>query len=90
MYEHFWNDTYNKWSADGYIKDESLTDHFNFDIQEFWPFNMVADLDFVPQIISETEETVTMLDGNGATLRRHKHHDATPEHIDFNVKDSTA
>jgi len=28
-----------------------------------------------------------LLDGNGATLRRHKKHDTTPEHIDFVVKD---
>lgn len=27
----------------------------------------------------------TYLDGNGATLRRHKLHDATPEHICFDI-----
>jgi len=27
------------------------------------------------------------LDGNGATLRAHKLHDSTPEHVDFTVKD---
>ena len=53
----------------------------------FWPFNMVADLDFIPQMIEETEETILQRDGNGALLRRHKLHDSTPEHVDFLVKD---
>ena len=48
---------------------------------------MVADLDFVPVVLEETEETILTTDGNGATLRKHKLHDATPEHIDFLVKD---
>lgn len=91
LYEHFWSDTYKKWHADGCIKDgESFEDHFNFDIQACWAFNMVADLDFIPQVVKETEDTITMLDGNGAVLRRHKLHDSTPEHIDFNVKDRDA
>ena len=48
---------------------------------------MTADLDFKQQIVAETENTITYLDGNGAVLKRHKFHDTTPEHIDFNVKE---
>lgn len=88
LYEHFWGDTQKEWSKGGYIKeDESLADHFGFDMEECWAFNMVADLDFVPQVIEETEETILTRDGNGALLRRHKLHDTTPEHVDFLVKE---
>ena len=88
LYEHFWGDTYKTWHSQGYLKDgESFEDHFGFDMSEFWAFNLVADLDFVRQTVAETEDTITYLDGNGATLRRHKKHDATPEHIKFNVTD---
>jgi len=50
----------------------------------------VANLDFEPITIEETEETILQLDGNGAKLRRHKLHDSTPEHVDFTVKDRRA
>ncbi len=66
---------------------ESLEDHFSFDIQAAGVFNMVADLDFEPEIVEETEETKLVRDGNGALLRVAKNHDATPEHVDFLVKD---
>lgn len=88
LYEHFWGDTHKKWTEDGFIKkDESFSDHFDYDMNEFWAFNMVADLDFVPEVVEETEETILIRDGNGALLRRHKLHDTTPEHVDFLVKD---
>lgn len=88
LYEHFWQDTRNAWEYQGHIDEgESLGDHFSYDIQAFWAFNMTADLDFIPQVIEETEETILTKDGNGAYLRRHKSHDATPEHVDFTVKD---
>lgn len=88
LFEHFWGDTYKKWVEDGAIQEnENLTEHFGFDIDLCWPFNMVADLDFIPEVIEETEETILMRDGNGALLRRSKLHDATPEHVDFLVKE---
>lgn len=91
FYEHFWSDTYTHWTEQGHIKEgESMEDHFGFDIQESGWINLVADLNFEPQVVAETEETITYLDGNGAVLKRHKLHDTTPEHIDFNVKDREA
>jgi uroporphyrinogen decarboxylase len=88
LFEHFWGDTYKKWVEDGAIhENENLTEHFGFDMDLCWPFNMVADLDFIPEVIEETEETILMRDGNGALLRRSKLHDATPEHVDFLVKE---
>lgn len=88
LYEHFWGDTHAAWVAQGHVKKgESFTDHFDYDMDECWAFNFVADMDFEQQIVSETEDTITFLDGNGAVLKRHKFHDTTPEHVDFNVKE---
>lgn len=87
VFEHFWEDTYTEWRKKGFIKEEeSFEDHFNLDMQNHWTFNMTANLDFEPEVIEETEETILVKDGNGAFLRRHKLHDSTPEHVDFTVK----
>ena len=91
LFEHFWGDTLSEWQAQGHIaRDENLNDHFGFDLQMMWPFNLTADLDFELETVEETEETVLVRDGNGALLRRSKTHDATPEHVDFAVKDRAA
>ena len=37
-----------------------------------WAFDLTADLDYIPETVSETEDTITIKDGNGAILRRHK------------------
>mgnify|MGYP005847223005 CR=1 FL=1 len=88
LYEHFWGDTQKAWAKEGFIKEgEDLATHFGFDIEIFWAFNMMADIDFKPEVVEETEETMLVRDGNGALLRRHKLHDATPEHVDFLVKE---
>lgn len=86
--ERFWGDTQRKWTEQGYlVPDESLQDHFGFDMQECWAFDLVARLGFEPEVIDETDETVLKRDGNGALLRYHKLHSSTPEHVDFLVKD---
>lgn len=87
LYEHFWGDTHKAYVEQGHLSsDESLLDHFNLDIQEAWSFNLTADLDFKEKVVAETDETITTINGNGATLRKHKQHDSTPEHVDFTVK----
>lgn len=87
LFEHFWGDTYQEWAQQGHIQPgESLSDHFGFDMDLCWPLNMVADLDYQPEVLEETEETRLVRDGNGATMRHHKLHSSTPEHIDFLVK----
>jgi len=87
IFEHFWPDTHKSWSLQGHIgENENLTDHFNFDMEMHWSFNMVGNLNFINEIVEETEETILIRDGNGALLRRHKLHDSTPEHVDFLVK----
>jgi uroporphyrinogen decarboxylase len=91
LFEHFWGDTHRIWTENGWIKpEESFEDHFNYDLQLNWAFNLTADLDFVPVTVEETEETILQRDGNGALLRHHKLHDSTPEHVDFQVKERKA
>jgi uroporphyrinogen decarboxylase len=86
--EHFWSDTHKVWTEQGHIaEDENFVDHFGFDMEMAWPFSTIADLDFEEEIIEETEETLLTRNGNGAVFRRHKLHDATPEHVDFLVRD---
>jgi uroporphyrinogen decarboxylase len=88
LFEHFWGDTEKEWTTQGHLQPgESLADHFGYDLELSWGFNMTAQLDFEPEILEETEDTVLVRDGNGAVLRRHKQHDATPEHVDFLVQD---
>ena len=89
VYEHFWSDTHAKWAAQGHVGiDEVLELHFDHDIIGTVPLNITLDLDFQNEIIAETEETITIKDGNGAILKRHKLHDTTPEHVDFTVKEA--
>ena len=87
VFEHFWGDTKDRYVAEGFMRDDEPNfEHFNFDMATRWPFNFVIDMDFERQVIEENEDTILYLDGNGAKLRRHKHHDTTPEHVDFTIK----
>ena len=91
VYEHFWGDTRDEWEKQGKIEpDANFGDIFDFDMELTGCLSMVGDLDFEPVILEETDETILKLDGNGAKLRRHKLHAATPEHVDFTVKDRVA
>lgn len=91
LFEHFWGDTRKKWATEGHLAEtENLADHFGFDIQGCGGFQMVGDIDFKPEVLEETEKTILKRDGNGAVLRTHKLHNATPEHVDFAVKEQTA
>lgn len=88
VFEHMWGDTQKLWVEQGHLKEgESIADHFDHDMQIHWCFNFIADLDYLDEVIEETDETILTKDGNGAFLRRHKLHDSTPEHVDFTVKD---
>ena len=88
LMEHFWSDTKRVWAEKGKVSENiDFGDHFNFDLDLSWPLKLTADMNFIPKVIEETEETILTRDGNGALLRKHKLHDATPEHVDFLVKD---
>ncbi|MEA3335541.1 MAG: uroporphyrinogen decarboxylase family protein [Chloroflexota bacterium] len=88
VFEHFWDDTPGNWREAGHIgANESMEDHFDLDMALFWSFNFVADLDFEPELLSETDTTYVQRDGNGAVLRWHKVNQTTPEHVDYLVRD---
>ncbi|MHB9132939.1 MAG: uroporphyrinogen decarboxylase family protein [Armatimonadota bacterium] len=83
-----WPETIDRWRAEGTLgADEDVRDALDVDLRVGGWINNIADLDFVDQVLEETEETVLKLNGNGAKLRMHKQHASTPEHVDFTVKD---
>jgi len=83
-----WGATVQRWVKEGHLREgEDVAEHFGQDLRSAGWLNGVADLDYTPEVIEETEETILQKDGNGAMLRRHKLHDSTPEHVDFTVHD---
>ncbi len=87
VYETFWGDTRKHYAEQGHLRtDEDQIEHFGLDLRLNNPFNLKIDIDFVDELVEETDETRLMKDGNGAFLRRHKLHDSTPEHVDFSIK----
>jgi len=91
LYEHFWGETLKKWREKDWLQNKKEecdpTSEFGLDVRDCWAFNCISDLDFKKIILEENEDTYIEKDGNGAILRHHKHHDTTPEHIDYTVKD---
>jgi uroporphyrinogen decarboxylase len=83
-----WKPTVEKWREEGHLgPEEDVAEHFGQDIRTGGWLNSIADLDFEPEVIEETEDTILTLDGNGAKLRKPKGRQGTPEHVDFTVKD---
>ncbi len=84
-----WESTVKRWVSQGHIcQDEDVYEHFEQDIRcHVGDLKSAANLDFKEQVLEETENTILILDGNGAKLRRQKNSVSTPEHVDFTVKD---
>lgn len=83
-----WESALVKWIDQGHLPDRDFWEHFGLDMRRGGGCTQfIANLDFEPQILEETEETKLVLDGNGAKLRLHKAHESTPEHVDFTVRD---
>lgn len=90
VFEEFWGDTVTRWVSEGHVDGNSptpLLDHFNWDIEKPWPFDFTVDIHAGTKILSETEDIVEILDGNGAVLKKHKKHISTPEHVSFTCTD---
>jgi len=87
--ENLWGETTQLWQNAGLLKGDFI-EQFRLDLREGGWLNCTADLDFKPVVLEETEDTQLILDGNGAKLRRHKNHSATPEHVGFTVSDREA
>jgi uroporphyrinogen decarboxylase len=84
LFEEFWDDTLASWKEhidpDGMV---ILPNGRLLDMEKAWPFNFTADVFFREKTVGETAETILLLDGNGALLRKHKLHVSTPEHVGF-------
>lgn len=86
--EQFWTHTISHWVEQGtFPPGESPEDHFNLDIAMNWTFNLKINPDMQDKLVAEDEDTRTFLDGNGATMRRYKGHDTTPEHLGYSITD---
>ncbi len=83
-----WGETVERWRREGHLApDEGVAEHFEQDLRYSSGVNCVVDLDFQPEVLEETDETILTRDGNGAMLRRYKQKSATPEHVGFAVHD---
>lgn len=91
IFEEFWEDTYKKWGKEGHTPGvrsaREIQKFFNLDMEKPWPFNFVADLDFVDEVVEETDSLILVRNGDGALLRHHKLHVTTPEHVDYRVRE---
>ena len=86
--ESFWTCTVRKWHEQGKLPPEvHPVDFFHLDLRTAWPFDLKIEYGKPDVQVAEDEDTQTLLDGNGATLRRHKKHDSTPEHIGYGIHD---
>jgi len=86
--EDFWWDTIEKWTRDGHIlPGESMVEHFDLDADRNGLINSYIEPNFQSVLLEEDEDKVLYLDGNGATLRHHKKHSSTPEHVGYKIID---
>lgn len=84
--DSLWPETQKKYIAQNKLrKDEDVIAHFDMSVREGGWLNSIADIDFQPVTLEETDETILQLDGNGARLRHWKDKSGTPEHVGFTV-----
>lgn len=84
-YEQFWGQTGTKWIQEGYGTD--FTAEFSLDMDEYWAIDLTARPQYEKEILEEKEDIIIQLDGNWATMKWHKDHSGTPEHIGFFIDD---
>lgn len=83
--EEFWQETKTIWRQQGKISDANINHLLQMDMDTLWPFNYKIHPELEDRLVAEDEDTRTFIDGNGATLRRHKRHASTPEHIGYAI-----
>jgi len=82
-----WPETFTRWIEQGHVpENQSILEHFSFDICRLGGLNCQANLDKEEEILEENDESIIIKDRNGATLKKMKSRSGTPEHIDFSVK----
>lgn len=86
--EEFWQETINKWADEGHVGSKTdMGEHFGLDLDRAGLVNWYADPGFGHKVLEEDEDTILLLDGNGAKLRQYKKKAGGLEHADFMVKD---
>lgn len=86
VFEHVNDDPGRRWHTQGRLPSGDPGSHFGFDIAETGGVWAVADPGFKEQVLSEDGETVTKLDGNGATFTRHKINGGAPYAVNFAIR----
>lgn len=90
----FWEETLNRWRAEGLPEDKSLVEVFGFDnwwgAGANWGFylNFGPIPPFESKIIEETDNYKIWTDGRGVTRKDLKHGNSMPQWLDFPVKNS--
>ncbi len=90
-WDSLWPETTARYVAQGHMQEgESAVEHFDMSCLSGGWINCVANLDFVPEVLEEDDDSILRLDGNGARLRFMKQRSGTPEHVGFTVTDRSA
>jgi len=91
IYEHFWPYVLNgSWLEQGYPSGSNPVDHFDLDLQAVggW-INTEPLFQKEENILEENDETKIVKNGWGTVLRLWKKKSGTPEHISFELTDSS-
>ncbi len=85
---HPWDATTARWISEGHFtEDRNVWEVLGADLRGSGWWNGIANLDHEEQILEETEETILILNGNGATVRWLRDRSGTPEHVDYKCRD---
>lgn len=79
-----WKHTIDRWHREGLPEDQSPADYFGY---EMTGQGIDGSLQLPEETIEETDVYVISKNANGATRRKFKDHESTPEYIDFTIKD---
>jgi len=86
--EDFWGETLAKWRMEGNLgQDESPTEHFELDLDRAGLVTWYVNPADGWTVVEEDDETVTITDPNGATIRTCKGHAGGSAHISCRVYD---
>lgn len=83
----YWPETVEKWTKEGYIKDETILEHFGMIKKSGVPINFNCVPAYEEKILEETDEYIIFTDECNCTQKAFKNSSAMPEYIDFPIKE---